>query len=178
MYCTVTEQKMELEICVHETILHPSEENEMEQNEMRFSEHLHTEQHSQCVRGSVAEGEAGRESPRLFPICVTLSSRVSGWFVLLHFLLSTSLPRQARGGLRFPCVPLLFIHLLSDSTIPPPPPPPFFWLLYFTPTGLPYYPLSSFLSPLHLWIISLTFLFPLPLAHSLLLVLYLLFLVC
>ncbi len=46
MYRTATKQQMELEICVHDTTLHPSEEKEMEWNEMRFSRHLHTKHHS------------------------------------------------------------------------------------------------------------------------------------
>lgn len=42
MHRTATKQQMELEICVHDTTLHPSEEKEMERNEMRSSRHLHT----------------------------------------------------------------------------------------------------------------------------------------
>lgn len=40
-YCTATEQPKELEIFVHDTTLHPSGGKEMEQNEMRFSWHVH-----------------------------------------------------------------------------------------------------------------------------------------
>lgn len=70
-----------------------------------------------------------REPETVSHLCDTQSSRVSGWFVPLRFLLSTSLPRQAREGLSSACVLLLFIHLLSESTLPLPIPAYFLSLL-------------------------------------------------
>lgn len=153
-YRTATKQQLELEICVHDIILHPSEEKEMERNEMRYSLHLHTEHPGECFCGSVAQGEAGRDRVRVCFTSVRHSAfRVSGWFLLERQC-------QARESRSSACAPLLFIHLLSGA-------PPSH-SSHLTPSGsLPGVCLTV-RSPLHLCIFPLNVLFLFPLCPPLL----------
>lgn len=73
MYHTATKQQMELEFCVHDTALHPSEEEEMERNEMRYSRHLRAKHRSVALSH---RGGRRRDSGR------HTAFRVIGWFVL------------------------------------------------------------------------------------------------
>lgn len=73
MYRTATEQQIELEMCVHDTTLHPSEGEEMEPNEMRFCKHLDTKAAARRWCLCVCPCHRKRVRLSMSPICVTLN---------------------------------------------------------------------------------------------------------
>lgn len=145
VHCTASKQQMELEICVHDTTLHPSEEKEMERNEMRFSRHLHTKHQRWCFCGSVTQKKRDSEyvshlcdtqrSGLLAGLCRRFSSQAPAWHV-----------RHERAGFLLvrpfylfifylnPLSPSLFLHIISH---------PFWFSPLSTFPFIPGYPLTS-----------------------------------
>lgn len=113
--CHATTQQMELEICVHDTTLHPSEEEEEEQHENRSSRHLLTECHT---RVSVCHTGRGNKTESVVPSALHVALRVTGWFQFVCFVSSTSSHVRLEAAGDLPVHPFIYSSFYLNPLSP------------------------------------------------------------